>query len=33
MTAIRDWDVADDADLALAATAGDRAAFTQIYDR
>src|ERR1700744_2439478 len=33
MTALPDWDIASDADLAGAAAAGDRAAFAGIYDR
>ena len=33
MTALPDWDIASDAELAGAAAAGDRAAFAGIYDR
>jgi RNA polymerase sigma factor (sigma-70 family) len=33
MTALPDWDIARDAELARAAAAGDRAAFAGIYDR
>ena len=33
MTALPDWPIASDAELACAATAGDRAAFAAIYDR
>ena len=33
MTALPDWDLASDAELAAAAAAGDRAAFAGIYDR
>ena len=33
MTAVPDWDVASDAELALSAAAGDRRAFAGIYDR
>ncbi|HXL60128.1 MAG TPA: sigma-70 family RNA polymerase sigma factor, partial [Mycobacterium sp.] len=33
MTALPDWDVVSDAELACAAAAGDRAAFASIYDR
>ncbi|MGX9792637.1 sigma-70 family RNA polymerase sigma factor [Mycobacterium sp. MMS18-G62] len=33
MTALPDWDVASDAELACAAAAGDRDAFAEIYDR
>ncbi|MGO9153927.1 RNA polymerase sigma factor [Mycobacterium sp.] len=33
MTALPDWDIASDAQLAGAAVAGDRAAFAGIYDR
>ena len=33
MTALPDWDIASDAELAGAAVAGDRAAFARIYDR
>jgi RNA polymerase sigma factor (sigma-70 family) len=33
MTALPDWDIASDAELAAGATAGDRAAFAGIYDR
>jgi RNA polymerase sigma factor (sigma-70 family) len=33
MTALPDWDVVTDAELAVAAAAGDRAAFASIYDR
>jgi RNA polymerase sigma factor (sigma-70 family) len=33
MTALPDWDVASDAELALSAAAGDRRAFAGIYDR
>lgn len=33
MTALADFDVASDSELALAAAAGDRAAFAGIYDR
>ncbi|HEY2086138.1 MAG TPA: sigma-70 family RNA polymerase sigma factor [Mycobacterium sp.] len=33
MTALPDWDIVSDAELARAAAAGDRAAFAGIYDR
>jgi RNA polymerase sigma factor (sigma-70 family) len=33
MTALPDWDVASDAELVRAASAGDRQAFAEIYDR
>ena len=33
MTALSDWDIVSDAELACAAAAGDRAAFAGIYDR
>src|SRR6202048_4244768 len=33
MTALPDWDIASDAELARAAAAGDRSAFGGIYDR
>jgi RNA polymerase sigma factor (sigma-70 family) len=33
MTALPDWDLASDAELATGAAAGDRAAFAGIYDR
>jgi DNA-directed RNA polymerase specialized sigma24 family protein len=33
MTALPDWHIVSDAELACAAAAGDRAAFGAIYDR
>jgi hypothetical protein len=33
MTALPDWDIVSDAELACAAGAGDRVAFAGIYDR
>ncbi len=33
MTALPDWDIVTDAELACAAAAGDRRAFASIYDR
>lgn len=33
MTALPDWDIVSDAELACAAAAGDRGAFASIYDR
>ena len=33
MTALPDFNIVSDAELALAAAAGDRAAFAGIYDR